>query len=84
MKVSELIEQLKELPGDYRVLLQQDPEGNGYHWGNGACIVIPEDPREHRPSYVYDLEHSAEDNCMTEKEWEAIKETYEKVVVIYP
>lgn len=84
MTVNELIAQLKELPGEYRVLIQKDPEGNGYNWGRGATIVIPEDPEEHRPSYVYDIDSSASDNLLEEDDWEDIKKNSEKVVVIFP
>lgn len=36
MNVAELIEELQKLPPDLLVVIQKDPEGNGYYEARGA------------------------------------------------
>lgn len=84
MTVDELIKKLKELPGDLRVILQTDSAGNGYYWGRGAEVGIPEDPDEWRVETVHSLNYTAKDVDMEEDEWQKMKDTAERVVVIYP
>ena len=80
MKVSELIEILKTLPQEHDVILQKDPEGNGYDTASGASVVVYTSDRD-----VYNLDWSADDACFdSEEEWEEFKKTEQKVVVIYP
>lgn len=71
MTVAELIEQLKELPQDFNVILQEDPEGNGYHQCRGADLMQVEDPQAYRPEpfCIGDNDHA---------------EVLGNVVVIYP
>jgi hypothetical protein len=75
MTVSELIEHLQELPGDARVLLQKDSEGNGYKQTYGAEVAYSDDAEEYQPESAHSEEDLAEDYCDLND--------YEKVVVIY-
>lgn len=71
MTVKELIKELKKLPQELPVILQQDPEGNGYHQCGGAGLENVEDPEAYRPEplCVGDDDHA---------------EFLGNVVVIYP
>lgn len=83
MNVKELIEELSKLDPEAQVILQRDPEGNGYSPISGA----EEAPfiQDGRDIEVYDYEYTAEDNCMEEDEWEEIKNSKEnKCVIIWP
>lgn len=85
MKNSELIELLQKLPPDLEVVLQKDSEGNGYKFAGGAEVALREpSDREYRIDFVYDLDWSAKDAGMDEDEWEEAKETYQKILIIYP
>lgn len=68
--VSELIEYLTQLPGDARVLIQKDEEGNGYKQTYGAEIAYSEDPKAWEPEEVY-------------SEGDVSPDDYTEVVVIY-
>lgn len=86
MKNSELIELLQKLPPDLEVVLQEDSEGNGYKFVDGVEIALREPcgEYEHHIDFVYDPIWSAEDAGMDEDEWEEAKETYQKVLIIFP
>lgn len=80
MKVSQLIAQLKKLDPDAEVILQSDPEGNGYHEVSGAdAAVYDGDDGYHDPSW------SADDAGLEEEEWEKLKKSKKNQrVIIFP
>ena len=86
MNVKELKEVLANLPDDMQVILQIDPEGNGYHTlycADPDSIAIM-DERGYRPEEVYSLEWTAEDCCLEEEVWEQMKKEYPRVLVLAP
>ena len=81
MNIKELKEAIANLPDDMEVTLQDDPEGNGYRFARGVEEVVYQDME-----YIdcaYSLDNTADDNCMTEEEWEEVK-SYPHSIVIYP
>lgn len=83
MTVKELKELIVNLPDDMEVILQKDSEGNGYgplDGVNSNGIYIPIDVRT---GDVYSAEWSAEDVCMSNEEWEAIKSN-SRSLILYP
>lgn len=81
MTVNELIKQLKELPGDLQVILQIDPEGNGYDTIRGVEFCIADKDLEE----VYNINTTAEETWWeTEEEWETQKQKMKEVAVIFP
>ena len=79
MTVKELKEELANLPDDMELVLQIDPEGNGYHTVRGIdCDCIMTDDGE-----CYAADWSADEACMDEDEWkEFLKKP--RVGVVYP
>lgn len=83
MKVSELIDRLKNCDMNAEVILQIDPEGNGYHEVRGADEVVC--VKDGRDMDVYSKEDSASDHCLEEDEWEKFKlDPKYNFVVIWP
>jgi len=78
MKVSELIERLKEFDGDLDVYLQEDPEGNGFD----ILYYISEGVWD--GDTMYDPEWSANDACMEEEEWSDFKKKTTRCLVLAP
>jgi hypothetical protein len=84
MKIKELREWLATLPpeiDDHDLILQIDPEGNGYQKVNGFdedCIFYEGD------GMVYATDWTAEEADMTEEEWEEFKKENKPCVVVYP
>lgn len=77
--VGELREALQNLDGDMEVILQKDPEGNGYdklYSVDPDCIFVRGE--------MYPLEYSAEENDLEEDEWEELKRTQPRCVVLAP
>lgn len=79
MKVSELKEQLKNLPDDMEVILQKDSEGNGYSplYGIDPTGIYREDETGWGGE-VYDDSWTADeagfgDEPEDEEEWEELK-----------
>jgi hypothetical protein len=83
MTVKELIEQLKNCPQDSKVVIQMDPEGNGYR---PAYVVDPNcvyQDEGYNHYDIYSTEWSAEEAGMTdEEEWTWFKENHPDCVVI--
>ena len=83
MKVKDLIEFLEFLPGEMDVILQKDEEGNGYerlytaYTGYSDGVFGAE-------GVVYDIDSTAEDNCLDDLEWEEIKKNEPQVLVLSP
>jgi hypothetical protein len=81
MKVRTLIKQLEKLKNkDADIILQKDPEGNGYSPIEGA---------DHLAVYtkdydVYDTRWTHEGACMEEDEWKEFKKTQKPCVVLFP
>ncbi len=83
MKVFELIEFLKGCDQDSDVIMQKDPEGNGYSPLAGAdneCVYVQESSYS---GEVYSVSDSADDNLMEENEWQELL-TGPRVVVLWP
>lgn len=82
MKVKKLIEALSECDPNSEVILQKDPEGNGYSPLEGADneAICVEDGREYQ---VYDTKWSAGDACMDEAEWKQLMRR-KRCVVLFP
>ena len=78
MKVKTLRKALKGLPGNMKIVLQSDPEGNSYRKLRGW------DPlnvyHEHLDDY-FSLDD--EDNGLDREEWESLKNT-KRVLILYP
>ena len=88
MKLKELKEYIIQLPSylnECEVILQKDSEGNGYSPLSGVdehSIYIPDSTWG---GDVYSMNHSAEDNCMEEEDWDELKEDPTKrCIVLYP
>lgn len=65
---------------DCSVVLQVDPEGNGYNPLKGV-----DENAVYHDDTVYSLRWSAEDCCLEENKWENIKNDKSKrVIIIYP
>ena len=88
MTLKELKEYVNQLPSsldECAVILQKDAEGNGYSPLQG----IDEDsiyvPTSTWSGDVYYMNHSAEDNCMEEEDWDELKEDPTKrCIVLFP
>ena len=83
MNVKELKEQIANLPDDMEVVLQKDAEGNGYSPLSGAdpdAVYIPDSTWS---GDVFSLVWTADDACMTDDEWNAIK-SKPRALILYP
>lgn len=73
MTIKELKELIKDLPDDMEIIMQKDAEGNGYSPLEDVgteCVYIPENTYS---GQVYWLDSTADDNCLSEKEWSEFK-----------
>jgi len=83
MKVKELIEFLKSVPQDAELIVQKDSEGNDYsplEDADADAVYIAETTWN---GNVYSMDWSAEDACMSKKEWKEIK-AMPRCVVLFP
>lgn len=84
MTLKELKDQLNALPANLDnlpVILQKDAEGNGYSPLSDVdheASYVPEQPWY---GTVYSHAHSADDNCLEEKEWKKIKKNNRCIVL---
>ena len=78
MKVRDLIVELVEMNQELDIILQKDPEGNGYSPISGADIDCIYDDGEMWPTYW-----TANDACMDEEEWQEILKK-DRCCVLYP
>ena len=81
MTVAELIAQLQAMPQDSIVILQRDPEGNGYsplHVADADAVYCERDAE------VYSTKWTAADACMEEAHWESFKASTPPCVVLAP
>lgn len=69
---------------DYRLIIQKDAEGNGYSPLSGIEMDVTYVPDTTYSGTVYSKEYSAEDNGMTEKEWEQCQKDNSGYAVLYP
>lgn len=84
MTVGELKKTLENLPDDMPVILQRDPEGNGYsplYQADPECIGQIE---KWQVENVTSLDAGVEDVCMTEDEWMEAKRTWTRIIVLVP
>ena len=70
MKVKQFIKELQKLNPDAEIVLSCDAEGNSYRLfaAFGECVQSAD-------GEIYDLDWSADDCCLEEKEWEALKKS---------
>lgn len=82
MKVSELIEELKQLPQDAEVIMSQDAEGNGYSpwYGIGQGTVPKEEVGNYHIESFYNDEHTDDECCLEPDE----RKNFTKVVCLWP
>jgi hypothetical protein len=82
MKVKELIEHLATANPNSEVVLQKDPEGNGYAPLDGVDTqgIIIESDDEY---LVYSPDWSSDDAGMDEAEWDQAKKSL-RCVVLFP
>ena len=73
MTIKELKEAIAELPDDMEVIVQKDSEGNGWSplWDVGSNSVYIAQTTWY--GEVYSMDWTAEDACVSDEEWEAIK-----------
>lgn len=86
MIVSELIQQLEKLDPSMLVLLQSDPEGNGYFWADGAeagVWVEDETLKSDRAESAYSEQDMVERAEYGGEDPES-RDGYTQVVVVYP
>ena len=82
MKVRELIEALKGVNGEMEVILQKDPEGNGYSPladADSECIYVAREGSVYSTGWT-----SAEAGFRDEAEWQKFKYSHSKCVVLSP
>ena len=86
MILRQLLDELKSLPDemlDCKVILQIDPEGNGYNNLSGVdpdCIM--ENPDAYHPE-IYSAKWSADDACMEPGVWAKFLER-PRCIVLFP
>jgi hypothetical protein len=64
MKVKDLIKQLQTFNQESKIVLQKDPEGNGY----SPAYVVEEAIFSNGD--VFSLDYTSDDCCLSEKEWD--------------
>ncbi len=85
MKLKELRAIIAKLPKKFdscEIILQRDPEGNGYSPLEGVDenVVKGQDDGD-----IFRMKYSASDNCMEEKDWEELKNNPKnRVIVLWP
>lgn len=73
MKVCDLIKTLQTLDPEMQLIIQKDSEGNGYSplcGLDGEALYVPESTWS---GIAYHLDSTAEDNDLSDEEWEIIK-----------
>jgi hypothetical protein len=81
MKVKELMRLLEKENPESEVILQKDSEGNGYsplYAVDGDAVYVPASTYS---GDVFSLEWSADEACMPEPAWEAMKQQPRCVVL---
>ena len=83
MKVSELIEELKQLPQDHIVILSSDAEGNSYSKleSNGVCY---ENMKYHEKDSEISLAKLDQESIDPGYDEDDVREGGEPCVVLYP
>ena len=83
MKSHELARLLLEQP-DVELIMQKDAEGNGYSPLRGIEFDVVYVPDSTWSGDLYSKQYTADDNCMTEDEWEELKRTNSGYAVLHP
>lgn len=83
MKSHELAKILLEAP-DCELIMQKDSEGNGYSPMAGIDFDVVYVPDSTWAGEVFSTRHTADDHCMTEKEWKAIQKKHSGYAVLFP
>jgi hypothetical protein len=84
MKVKKLIKKLKKMDPEAQVILQKDPEGNGYSPLRGADPDAIYVKRNAYSGQVLSTKWTADECCLDEDVWEFMKKNRRKCVVLYP
>lgn len=82
MRSHELAQRLLAHP-DCEVVLQRDPEGNGYEICRGSDHNVAVIQGDYELE-VFDLAWSADDCCLDEDEWTDVKQRGQGYVVLFP
>lgn len=87
MTLSQLIKDLQEFEKDNseaEVILQIDPEGNGYDHLQGVTLAI-RDQKYHKDCSYPDIKNDCYVLNLSEEEWEALKANKDnRVIIIFP
>ena len=83
MNVKQLIAKLAGLPDEMEVILQKDAEGNEFSPLNDVDTESVYIPYSDCSGEAYSVHSSADDECMSEEEWEAVMEN-KKALILYP
>mgnify|MGYP001608235175 FL=1 len=85
MKVKDLIKQLQDQDPELEIFISSDPEGNNIQEIPESCLgevsIYQQDGRDIE---TWSLDWGADDACQDEKEWEEMKKTYPKGIILYP
>jgi hypothetical protein len=83
MKVRELLDALANVDLEAEIVLQRDSEGNGFSPLCGVDTDAVYKPDSTWSGQVYCCSWSAEEACMTDEEWEGLKDK-PRCVVLWP
>ena len=87
MTIADLKRLIEPLSDDLTVILQKDPEGNGYNYMTGLdpdCMVVDDDWELEITPNKKKLYEDWVGEELTDEEWEELRVQYPDVVVIYP
>ena len=83
MTVRDLIDSLSGVPLDAEVILQKDPEGNGYSPLAGVFTTCIYSPETTWGGEIKDTDWTADEACADEDDWEEFKKR-PRCLLLYP
>ena len=85
MKVKDLIKQLQEEDPELEIFISSDPEGNDIREIPESCLgEVSIYQKDGIDIQTWPMDWSADDACEDEEEWERMKKTYPKGIILYP
>lgn len=85
MKVKDLIKKLQEEDPDLEIFISSDPEGNNIQDIPENCLGEVSIYQKYGGDIrTWSLDWCADDACENEYEWEKMKKTYPKGIILYP
>lgn len=85
MKVKDLIKQLQEQDPELDVCISSDAEGNSYSLLSDNCLSgVSIYKKDGYNVEIWDVDWTSDDACQDENDWEEMKKTYPKCIIIYP